>query len=465
MKGYYLMPHPPVMIPEVGRGREKEIQNTVNACKIVGKEIGNLSIDTIIVITPHGTVFRDAVALIDTDNLKGDLSKFGARNIKFKFEIDSNLTAAILKESRKLGVNAIDLNEGNSNLYGIELELDHGVMVPLYYIKDVEKYNLVHISYGMLTPMELYSFGMAINNACLQLKSKVALIASGDLSHRLSESSPYSYSEYGQKFDVELMDILKVGNFKRLLNMDACTVREAGECGLRSLYILAGALDEKEVKGEILSYEGTLGVGYGVVKFEVKEGKSIFNDIKASIKAEHLRRVSEGNSYTKLARKNIENYFKTKKSLSMDEIESEELLNERKGVFVSLKIDGELRGCVGSIEDVSNSVGEEILRNSLSAAFKDSRFSPLREEELYISDISVDVIYPAEKCEISDLNPSKYGVIVTYGKKRGILLPNLDGVDTIEEQISIALQKAEIVESEPYVIERFKIERFSEYNF
>lgn len=462
MNGYYLMPHPPIIIPEIGKGKEVEIQNTIDSCNKIGQEISDFDIDTIIIVTPHGTVFGDAVALINLETLEGDFSKFGAKEVSLKLNINTKLTNEIIEEAEKSNITAVALNKSNAKKYGITLELDHGAAVPLYFIKDIEKYKIVHITYGMLSPIELYSFGMVIEKACKQTNTKAVIIASGDLSHRLTSDGPYSYSPSGEKFDAQLVKLLQEGNFLDLFCFDSALITEAGECGLRSIYILAGTLDGKEAKADILSYEGPFGVGYCAAKFIVNDGKSIYSDLKGLSRAKHLKRLKEGNSYTKLARSNILNYFKTGKSLLASDIFDKELLNNKKGVFVSLKIGGELRGCIGTIEAVTASVGEEILNNSLSAAFHDPRFSPLREHELYEADISVDLLYPAEKCRFDELDPINYGVIVTYGRKRGLLLPNLEGVDSKEDQVSIALQKGGINSSEPYEIERFKVERYKE---
>ncbi len=456
------MPHPPIMIHEIGKGEEAKIQKTIDGCNTIGTEISELSVDTIIIITPHGNIFRDAIAMIGEETLEGNLSRFGARQVAFKLKINTLLTNEIIKEAEKANIAAVALSKQNENIYRVTPELDHGVAVPLYHIKNIDKYKIVHITYGMLAPIELYSFGMAIEQACKNTNTQAVIIASGDLSHRLTEDGTYPYSPYGRKFDLQLMDILREGRIIDLFNMDQILINEAAECGLRSLYILAGALDGKEAKADILSYEGPFGVGYGVARFNIKYGKSIYSDLKQIGKSKHIRRLKEGNSYTKLARRNLENYFKTGKALSVDDVKDVELLNNKKGVFVSLKIRGELRGCIGTIEAVTASVAEEILNNSISAAFNDPRFSPLREEELYETDISVDLLYPAQKCSFNELDPKNYGVIVTFGRKRGLLLPNLEGVDTKEEQVSIALQKAGINSSEPYEIERFKVERFKE---
>ncbi len=462
MKGYYLMPHPPLIIPQVGRGQEKQIQKTIDSCNAVGLEIDKSDIRTIIVITPHGTVFRDAVALMEVENLKGDFGKFGAKQVGFDIKIDLALTHEIIKEAGKAQIAAVALNRENAESYGVSLELDHGAAVPLSFVKSLNKIELVHITYGMLSPIELYSFGMAIEKACRRTGTQAAVIASGDLSHRLTKDGPYPYSPYGAKFDSRLLELLEQGDFKSLFNLDKTMLTEAGECGLRSLYILAGTLDGRTARAEILSYEGPFGVGYGVARFKTSEGGSIFDDIKNLGRESHVKRLEEGPACTRLARRNIENCFRTGKSLTLKDIKDKELLNDRKGVFVSLKLAGELRGCIGTIEAVTGSVGEEILNNSVSAAFNDPRFSPLREGELYQLDISVDLLYPAEKCSFEDLDPENYGVIVTSGRKRGLLLPMLEGIDSSEEQVSIALQKAGIGKNQSYEIERFKVERFKE---
>lgn len=462
MEGYYLMPHPPIMIHEVGKGRESEIQKTIDSCRKIGSEIKESNADTIIIISPHGTVFRDAVSLIDIESLQGDFGRFGAGNVRFNMTINKELTREIIRESEMHGISVVGLNHVNAENYGIELELDHGAMVPLYNIDNVEKYKLVHITYGMLSPMELYSFGMAIDKAVKKLDAHAVIIASGDLSHRLTHDGPYPYSHYGEEFDNTLIEILKEGRLSKIFNMNNTMIREAGECGLRSLHILAGTLDGKSVRCNVLSYEGPFGVGYGVAEFLAKEGNSIYTELKNANKAEHERRIKEGNIYTSLARRNIDYFFNNRCSLSLEDISNKELLNDKKGVFVSLKINHELRGCIGTIQGVTSCIGEEILKNSLSAAFNDPRFSPLRQDELYECDISVDILYEPELCTFDELDPKNYGVIVTYGRKRGLLLPNLEGVDSKIQQLEIALQKGGIRESDDYHIERFKVERFKE---
>ena len=461
MLGYFLMPHPPVMIKEVGKGSEDDVRKTIDACKLIGEKIEELDVETIIIVSPHGPVFRDGISMYTSSTLSGDLGKFGASEIKFEYEINIDLCNEIMKNANEKGISIIGIDENSAKSYGIKVELDHGAMVPLYYLNNNTKYKLVNITYGILSPMELMKFGVCVKNAVEKLGIKSVFIASGDLSHRLIENGPYPYTPLGVKFDEELVNILSNGDFKRIFSIDKSLIKEAGECGLRSIYILAGAINSTNIDGKLLSYEGPLGVGYAVMEFK-ENGGNLFEEIIMEKEDEHHKKIGNGNPYTALARRNLESYFNNGTLVSIEDIKDEDLLNDKKGIFVSMKINGELRGCIGTISPTTNSVAEEIIKNSISAAINDPRFSPVRKDELLEIDLSVDVLYPAEVTTFEELDPKKYGVIVSSKGKRGLLLPNLEGIDTKEDQVAIAMQKGGISSSENYSLMRFKVERYKE---
>jgi len=348
--------------------------------------------------------------------------------------------------------------------YDNKFQLDHGAMVPLYFInKYYNEYKLVHITYLLFGNMDLYKFGMEIEKVAKELDRKIVIIASGDLSHKLKEEGPYSYSPYGEKFDHEFLESLEKGDINSLFNMDSTMVEEAAQCGLNSVYILLGKMEGNEFKGELLSYEGTFGVGYGVMKFKKEEKESKTLDLLIKIKEERLKKkLSGGNPYTRLARKSLNYYYA--KGNKMEDISNLpiELLNEKHGVFVSLKKFGALRGCIGTISPTTNSVGEEIIRNAIEAALKEPKFPRVADYELDDIDISVDVLMDAVAATKEELDLKKYGVIVTKGNRRGLLLPDLEVVNTIEEQLSIACSKAEIDSEEDYEIEKFEVIRYRE---
>lgn len=464
MLNYFLMPHPPIIIPEVGKGGEGEAMETIKGCTLVGERVKDLDAETIIIISPHGAVFRNAVSIVTSNTISGDLGRFGAKEVSFDYDIDLELTNKIIEISNEKNISIAALNEDSTTMYKIPLELDHGVMVPLYYADKGKKHKLVHINYGFLSPIELLKFGVVVKEAVKECDKNVVVIASGDLSHRLTKEGPYEYSPLGKVFDKKLIDILSEGNLEELFYIDRNLIREAGECGLRSLYILAGTINTPKIHSELFSYEGPFGIGYGVFQFKEGEG-NLYESIMHKKEKEHERRMEEGNPYTKLARKNLERYFTGGTLMTVDEVEDKELLNDKKGVFVSLKINGELRGCIGTIAPTTDSLGEEIIRNSISAALNDPRFQPVNKEELVDIDISVDLLYPSEPTTMDGLDPKNYGVIVTSGHKRGLLLPNLEGIDSSEEQVKIAMNKGGILPSESYTLERFKVERFKEEEY
>lgn len=168
----------------------------------------------------------------------------------------------------------------------------------------------------------------------------------------------------------------------------------------------------------------------------------------------------EDKSYVKLARRAIENYIKNKERIDPPEGEK---FDKRAGTFVSIKSNGQLRGCIGTIEPTKDSLGEEIIANAISASTRDPRFRPITEDELDEINISVDILGPKEDVQDrSELDAQEYGVIVKKNSKVGLLLPNLEGVDTVDRQIEIAKKKAGIYPDEDYTLKRFKVKRYEE---
>jgi MEMO1 family protein len=138
------------------------------------------------------------------------------------------------------------------------------------------------------------------------------------------------------------------------------------------------------------------------------------------------------------------------------------LYARRAACFVSLKKGGQLRGCIGTLEPAEQHLGDEIARNARSAAFDDPRFAAVREDELAALACSVDVLSESEPCTLEDLDPRVYGVIVASGYRRGVLLPDLEGIDSAAQQVGIALQKAGIAPDEEFSIRRFTVTRYRE---
>ncbi|MEG0372019.1 MAG: AmmeMemoRadiSam system protein A [Clostridium sp.] len=462
--GCYLMPHPPIIIPDIGNGQEEAVEKTSNACHKIAEEIGSIKPETIVIITPHGSMFSDAIAISHGDRITGDLREFGCSSIEMDIDIDKEFNERLNLACSLEGIPSATVDAEILRRYNKKFKLDHGATVPLYFVnKYYKNYKLVHITYALFGKMALYKFGMEIKNIAKELDRKIVIIASGDLSHALKEEGPYSYSPYGERFDKEFLENLQRGDINSLFNMDNTMVEEAAQCGVNSVDILLGAMEGKEFKGEILSYEGPFGVGYGVMKFTREDAETSGLNLLIKSNDERLKKkLSGGNVYTKLARESLNYYFVHGSKIRDIANLPRELLDNRHGVFVSLKKFGALRGCIGTISPTTNSVAEEIIRNAIEAAFKDPRFQDLNEDELDDIDISVDILMDAVPATKEELDPKKYGVIVTKGSKRGLLLPDLEGVNTTMEQLNIACSKAGIDSGEDYEIEKFEVIRYKE---
>jgi len=227
--------------------------------------------------------------------------------------------------------------------------------------------------------------------------------------------------------------------------------------------MMAGALNGLDVSTTVHSYEGPFGVGYMVAEVNIGQPNPDRDLIgkQEDIQAQKMKKIRDNEDpYVALARLTLETYVRTGKTISKPKGLPSEMMEERAGVFVSLKKHGQLRGCIGTIAPTCPSIADEIIQNAISAGTKDPRFSPVRESELDDIVYSVDVLGEPEPVDdISQLDVIRYGVIVSSGYKSGLLLPNLEGVDTVEQQVEIARQKAGIGRNENYSLERFEVIR------
>ncbi len=457
LAGAFIVPHPPIIIPEIGKGEERKISKTIESYREIAKRIGELKPDTIVISSPHTIMYSDYFHISPGTGASGDFGAFGAKQVSFQVDYDEEFTETLEDMAERAGVEAGTLGEKNP-------ELDHATMVPLYFIDEfLEKYKIVRIGLSGRSYQEHYRLGKCMKQTEQKLGRKVVIIASGDLSHKLKTDGPYGYAPEGVRFDQEVTRAMEEGNFLKFLEFSPDFCELAAECGLRSFLIMAGAFDGKKVMSRLLSYEGPFGVGYAVASFEelgMEEDRN-FDKIFEDKQRAYARRLQElEDSYVHLARRSLETYIITGKYAKLPEDLPGELLGRRAGVFVSLKKHGGLRGCIGTIAPVTACIAKEIMKNAVSAAVEDPRFPPVTEQELSDLIYSVDVLAEPEPItSMSELDVKRYGVIVTAGRKRGLLLPNLEGIDTVEHQVAIAKKKAGIYDNEQFNLERFEVVR------
>ncbi len=453
----YMVPHPPMIVPAVGRGSEAQVKETTEAYERAAREIAELAPETIIITSPHALMYADYFSISSGEHARGSFADFGAPQAAFEEDYDTELAEEICRLA-----DAADFPAGT--LGDRQKRLDHGTMVPLWFIRNVYPAGkIVRIGLSGLALSEHYALGMMIRDAAERLGRRVVFVGSGDLSHKLQEYGPYGFAPEGPLYDSRIMDVCGRAAFGELFDFEETFCEKAAECGHRSFVIMAGALDGQAVEAEVFSHQDVTGVGYGICAFRPKgadPGRNFLSKYLERQKKEILEKEARSDAYVRLARASLESYVREGKYLKLPADLPAEMLERRAGAFVSVHEHGKLRGCIGTILPTEESVAEEIIQNAVSAAVRDPRFPPIREEELPFLEISVDVLgEPEDISSKEELDVKRYGVIVTSGRKRGLLLPDLDGVDDVDEQISIASRKAGIRDGEPVALQRFEVIR------
>ena len=453
----YMVPHPPMIIPQVGRGSEKQITKTIRAYEAVAAGIAGIRPETIIVTSPHAVLYADYFHISPGEEATGDFGRFRAPEVHFAEKYDTELVKAICALAKGKDFPAGTLGERDRHL-------DHGTMVPLYFVKQqYTGFRLVRVGLSGLSHAEHYEFGQIIRQAVEQTGRKAVLIASGDLSHKLQEYGPYGFAEEGPEYDRRIMDAAGRAAFGEMLTFEESFLDKAAECGHRSFLIMAGALDGMDVEAKVYTHEDVTGVGYGICFFRPTEpnGERRFLERYRAEQEEKLRQRREREDpYVRLAWETVESWVLDRKTPGVPDWATAEMKQNRAGVFVSIHKDGKLRGCIGTFLPTRECIAKEIISNAVSASTRDPRFDPIGPEELKWLEINVDVLSTPEPIGgKEELDVKRYGVIVSSGSRRGLLLPDLDGVDTVDEQVDIARRKAGIREQDPITLERFEVVR------
>ena len=452
-----VVPHPPIIVPEVGKGEEKKISATVSAYQKAMGFVASLAPDVVIISSPHATLHADYFHISPGMHAEGSLQKFDAPGVSVQVDYDAALVRQIEKTARAWRVPAGTLGERDR-------DLDHGTLLPLWFLHQQHfQCPVVRIGLSGLSTLHHYKLGQFIAEVVDMADQRAVWIASGDLSHKLLEYGPYGFTPEGSTFDWLVTQALSAGDFGALLSIPENISKPAAECGLRSFQMMAGALNQKTVTPTLLSYEGPFGVGYSVATFLVTgtDPKRDFGKKLEHTQNEHVRQIrSREDVYVRLARHSLEDCVRNGKQPPLPEDLPPELMHIRAAVFVSIHKDDQLRGCIGTVSPAASCIAKEILRNAVSAGLHDPRFEPVREEELDELVYSVDVLTdPEPVASEQELDPQLYGVIVENGLRRGLLLPDLEGVDTAQAQIAIAREKAGIAKNEPVSLSRFRVVR------
>jgi AmmeMemoRadiSam system protein A/AmmeMemoRadiSam system protein B len=447
-----IAPHPPIMVPEVGGEAIADVRGSIAAMGEFTQRIIDNGVETVVLISPHAPLESRAFVAYQTPKLHGDFANFRAPEAQVEFPLDGLLLEEIVRTAADEDYKVVGLEN---------YDLDHGSAVPLYFLdRNGWKGRVVALGYSFLSNEDHLRVGSCIRRAVDRLGRPVAFDASGDMSHRLKPEAPAGFSPAARLFDEQVVSALRENSPNQIAAIDPDLRRVAGECGYRSMLIALGATQGLPQACEVLHYEAPFGVGYLVAQLTSRKASS-------NGKAELKVATAADNTpvdLPALARGAVETFVQSGKQTPPAQNASG-LLAVRAACFVSIKTkNGDLRGCIGTVEPAKQTLAEELVVNAINAATRDPRFPPVAANELANLVYSVDILGALEPTTFEDLDPAKYGVIVEdeSGFARGLLLPDIDGVDTAEKQVDIAARKAGIAPGTPLKLSRFLVDRFRE---
>ena len=265
----YAVPHPPLIIPAVGRGDERGIEDTVDAFTQVAREIVELEPELLVITSPHAPCFSNAFHVTTDARLFGDMARFRAPQERMQVTSDVHIARLLIARMRSMGIPTVD-----SDVY--RDPIDHATYVALYFIR--EAYHaaggkgdapcpILRVGLSGFSYETHRQVGRTIAQMVDESGKRAVFIGSGDLSHKLLPEGPYGFAPEGPVFDATIGEIFSSGELERLFEFDRAFAEAAAECGLRSFQMMAAAIDGLGFSSELLSLEGPYGVGYGVAAF------------------------------------------------------------------------------------------------------------------------------------------------------------------------------------------------------
>ena len=372
--------------------------------------------DTFIIMGPNHTGMGKPLSIMTKGSWETPLGQV---------EIDSALAEKILATSKHLQ------EDPGAHQYEHSIE----VQIPFlqYFKKD---FHIVPITLAYSSPTAYKELGTEIAQTVNDLKKKVAIIASSDMTH-------YEPQEQARRKDSRAIEaILELNEDELLRRVSELNISMCGYAPTVALISAAKKLGA--TRAELVKYQ-TSGDSTGDYSAVVGYAGIILMGMSPLVK---------------LAKETVETYVREGKTIEPPKRLTPEM-KEKAGVFVSIHKLGGLRGCIGTFEPQQTNVAKETVTNAVSSATRDPRFPPITPQELKDLEYNVDVLTPPEPVEGEDqLDPKKYGCIVECDLRRGLLLPDLEGVDTVDYQISICRQKAGIMPYEPVKLYRFQVKRY-----
>ncbi|MDR1204218.1 MAG: AmmeMemoRadiSam system protein A [Peptococcaceae bacterium] len=452
--GVFFAPHPPILLPAIGKGEEKKASLTLSGFSELNRLAAEWSPDAVVCLTPHGPMFEDSLCIMDFEPYTGGLQDFGFQS-DLSWPLNIPLHDQVGPAFHDAGIPFVHLDPPKARRYRQQPLLDHGAAVPLTLIPALRHKPLLCLTPGFVPRRTLYRAGAVLAGLLEKSPQRILVLASGDLAHS-HPGGVYPAAPEGPEFDRQLEEAFRSGNRSALLDMPEDFIRKAAQCAVNPFAVALGVLDGKDAPFQVYSREAPYGVGYMTASALPGAG---------SVPSLLYSREKSGDPYVSLARAAVRSWVLNQAApdlgrldLSPDEMDA--LTRRRAGAFVSLHLDGALRGCIGTIQATQPSLSKEIIYCARQSCSADPRFDPVQAGELDALEIKVDILGDPEPVAGPEhLDARRYGVIVQKGAQRGLLLPDLEGVDTVEEQLDIARRKAGIPPEADVDLFRFEVER------
>ena len=480
-----LMCHAPIVLPQIAGEEAGRCELTTQAMHEAARALLLHEPDVIVLVSPHAPRARARWGISHEETLSGSFARFGHGELTLSFRGAPTPARALAAaaEAEQLSTLALPAQA-----------LDHGALVPLYFLREASRYLqvrheasterfvprilLVALPYPSLSTQHEVSFGAAVRSAARALGERWAVLASGDMSHRLTPDAPGGYEPRARDFDRSFVELVQRGDLRAAITLPPELVECAGEDCVQSTAVAAGAVRFAADGAHTFAYEGPFGVGYCEALI-YSENAASAGRARVAGPAEAAGRTAASGAVAHASLSQPEQappYALVELTLAAIE---RSLRDERRlvsepfappwdlprAVFVTLRSpDGELRGCIGRTTPLFPTLADEVIDCAIGAATRDPRMRSVEPSELASLAIEVSVLARAEPIDGPEqLDPARYGVIAQQetrrGTRRAVLLPGIAGIDTVTDQLRVVLHKAGIDPSLPYQLERFTVDK------
>jgi AmmeMemoRadiSam system protein A len=446
-----LMCHAPIVIPTIGDDRAAECARTTHAMGELADRVIAHRPDLLVVVSPHAPRQGGLFGVVDAQRIAGSFARFGFPRLATHLPGAPDEARSVRTAAARLGVQCWT-PPGD--------DLDHGALVPLHFLVEAGWSGpTLILSLPSQENDSVEVMGEALRNTADEHRQRWAVVASGDMSHRLQPGAPGGFDPRAREFDAGFVAHVRSGDYRAACEPDPFLQDLAAEDVVASTLVAAAAAGFRSDGHVLLSYEGPFGVGYcESLLYSDGAPASRTDDAYVAKHAGSAQSDAPPAILPEIAREAIR-ADRLRQPLVLPPLKAP--WHDARAVFVTLRDpSGELRGCIGRTEPSFATLAEEIADCAVSAATRDPRFERVQLGEIDRLRIEVSVLCPPEPvASRADLDPERYGVVVTLGFRRGVLLPDLEGVDSVAAQLHIAAEKAGLRDDEPYTIERFEVRK------